>query len=260
MKYFEFAISKEIIYIRLINFVCRLIDMFKFTQNKIIKQCRSVAIKSKNKDNIAVIILNAPSVKHQDLTLLAKYDMVFVNRGFLHPDYEKLSPKYHIICDPKFENGIWPITWIDEILRMVPGITFVFPIEWRNISKFKKLQDDGLRILWIKLKDKAFSPFVVGFTIQFLMGLDYETIYFTGCEANGLGYELVKDTSHFYGKNSENNLKTSDNYIEDFYMYFCNYSYLKRIAKYARKKGVKIVNLTLGGCLDMFERGNLSNL
>lgn len=254
MEYFDLMVRKELLMLKVVNCACRLIDAFKFRQNQIVRECMDKAVNAKGKENTAVIILNAPSVKKQDLTVLSKFDLVFVNRGFLHPDYKVLHPKYHIICDPKFRTGVWPITWVDEILAMVPDITFVLPIEWRDVPALSRLKNSNIKICWMRLKDKPYSPFVAGYAIQFLMSLKYETIYFTGCEANGIGHELVKDTSHFYGTNSENSIKTSDDYIMDFYMYFCNYSYFKKIAKISAKKGVCIINLTIGGCLDMFKR------
>lgn len=259
MNYFDLMIRKEIVLTKIVSKTIDFITLFRFRENRICKQSLINARKNKIYTN-ACIILNAPSVNKQDLNLLRGMDLVFVNRGFMHKQYKELHPKFHIICDPKFKNGIWPITWIDDILLMVPDITFCFPIEWYNLDKFKNLKERNIKICWIRIKDKPFTPFVAGYSLQFLMNMGYRKIYFTGCEANGLGHELVKDVSHFYGTNEENSIKGTKEYIMDFYMYMLNYSYFRRLAEKAKNKGFNIYNLTLGGCLDMFERKNINNL
>lgn len=259
MDYFDLMIKKEICITNIVNSVIDFVNLFKFGENQIVKSCLEIAKANKASQN-ACIILNAPSVNKQDLTKLKDLDLVFVNRGFMHKQYKELHPKYHIICDPKFKNGIWPVTWIDDILEMVPDITFCLPVEWYSLPIFDNLKKRGVNICWIRIKDKPFTPFVAGYSIQFLMSMDYKNIYFTGCEANGLGHELVKDVSHFYGTNEENSIKGSKEYIMDFYMYMLNYSYFRKLSMKATKKGFNIYNLTLGGCLDMFERNNMLNI
>ena len=64
------------------------------------------------------IILNAPSLKTQDLSVLKGKETMFVNRGFMHPMYKDLQPAYHVFVDTKMLKGIWPATWIGDILQM----------------------------------------------------------------------------------------------------------------------------------------------
>lgn len=256
MDYWWFLIKKDFFLGSVVNHFINLTNLFKFTQNNIVRKCMRVA-KAKKNNTTAAIILNAPSINHQDLTLLKGTDMVFVNRGFMHPQYKNLHPKYHIICDPKFPKGIWPVSWIYDIVKMVPDITICLPVEWFDVPILQELKNNDINICWIRIKDKPFSPFVAGYSIQFLLDMGYKNIYFTGCEANGLGHELVKDTSHFYGTNAENNIKGTRDYIYDFYLYMFNYAYFTKLSKKCRKKNVTIVNLTIGGVLDMFERQTL---
>lgn len=256
MDYFSLMVKKEFCIASFVNILCNICNLFKYRENHLIQKCLNSAQKKK-KHKSAFIILNAPSVNKQNLFKLTNVDIVFVNRGFKHPDYKRLHPRYHIICDPKFILGIWPVSWVYEILELVPDITFVFPVEWEKEKVIQDLKNINIKICWIRIKDKSFSPFVAGYSIQFLMSLGYDTIYFTGCEANGLGHELVRDTSHFYGNNEENSLKHTKDYIPEFYMYMLNYHYFDLLAKKAKKFNIEIINLTLGGCLDMFKRDNL---
>lgn len=259
MDYFSFMIRKEIILTKIINLFCNIINIFKLKQNRQVNKSLK-EFQAKKNSNKAVVVLNAPSINKQNLFLLKDMDIAFVNRGFMHKQYQKIHPKYHIICDPKFIKGIWPISWIDDIVAMVPDITIVFPIEWKKTALMQELINKNIKICWIRIKDKPFTPFVAGYAIQFLINLKYESIFFTGCEANGLGHELIKDTSHFYGINQENELKGSKEYIIDFYMYMLNYEYFRIISRKMKHKNIKIINLTIGGCLDMFERQSFLNM
>lgn len=256
MDYFSLMVKKEFYIASIVNMLCDIINLFRYKENRIVKKCLADA-KKEVRHKKAFIILNAPSVNKQNLFKLSDVDVAFVNRGFKHPDYKRLHPQYHIICDPKFIRGIWPVSWIYDILDLVPDITFVFPVEWEKEDVMQELMVKNIKICWIRIRDKSFSPFVAGFSISFLMSLDYKTIYFTGCEANGLGHELVRDISHFYGKNEENTLKHTKEYIIDFYMYMLNYHYFGLLANRATNSNVEIINLTIGGCLDMFKRENL---
>ena len=257
MDYFSLMIKKELLLANIVNNVVRFIEFFQFENKRILNKCLEKE-RMRLLGNGASLILNAPSINNQNLMKLKGTDIVFVNRGFKHPLYRELHPKYHIFCDPKFKKGIWPLSWVDEITEMVPDITFVMPVEWRTDARIFELSKK-VNICWIRLKYKSFSPFVAGYTLSFLLDLGYNRINVTGWEANGLGHELIKDVSHFYGKNEENGVKGSTEYIIDFYMYMLSYSYYKSLSFMAKNKGVTITNMTYGGAIDMFERNDMLN-
>ena len=59
-----------------------------------------------------------------------------MNRGFLHKDYAYLKPQYHFIIDEKLNNGIWPITFIDEIFSLNPNVKLFLNLKWSKNKKF----------------------------------------------------------------------------------------------------------------------------
>ena len=61
------------------------------------------------------ILLNAPSLKTQDISVLKGKNTMFVNRGFMHPLYKELQPKYHVFIDIQMLKGVWPISSIHDI-------------------------------------------------------------------------------------------------------------------------------------------------
>ena len=62
---------------------------------------------------------NGPSIKNQDLKPLKNEITFFLNRAFLHQDYEFIKPKYHIFIDPKLATGEWDITFLDEFIKKI---------------------------------------------------------------------------------------------------------------------------------------------
>ena len=71
------------------------------------------------------IILNGPSLKKQDLSILRGKNLMFVNRGFMHLEYKNLQPKYHLFEDTKMLNGQWPTDWFEEIWSLSPNTVIV---------------------------------------------------------------------------------------------------------------------------------------
>lgn len=78
--------------------------------SKVRKQMQALPLEGEGKD--IYVILNAPSLNTQDLSMLKGKCTMFVNRGFMHPLYEELQPTYHVFVDPKMLNGVWPVSWL----------------------------------------------------------------------------------------------------------------------------------------------------
>jgi len=231
-------------------------DVFKIKQRKLISRNRLDIGKKRD----IYIVLNGPSLSNQDLTKFENKSIMFVNRGFQHDEYKRLQPEFHVFVDSKMLTGEWPISWIDEIIKMVPTITLIMPAKWAFNEKFKPYIDKGTNIYWMTNKFNLSSLGVSGTCFEFSIEQNFKTIFFTGFDANGIGHELANSSSHFYGQNSENLAKTTLDYAQDLYMHSRHFVSLNQFAKYALKKEVSMVNLTEGGVLDMFPRMDLSEI
>ena len=231
-------------------------DVFKIKQRKLISRNRLDIGKKRD----IYIVLNGPSLSNQDLTKFKNKSIMFVNRGFQHDEYKRLQPEFHVLVDSKMLTGEWPISWIDEIIKMVPTITFIMPAKWAFNEKFTPYIDKGVNIYWMTNKFNLSSLGVSGTCFEFSIKQNFKTIFFTGFDANGIGHELVNSSSHFYGQNSENLAKTTLDYAQDLYMHSRYFVSLNQFSKYALKKDVSMVNLTEGGVLDMFPRMDLSEI
>lgn len=206
------------------------------------------------------IILNGPSLKKQDLSLLKGKDLMFVNRGFMHPLYKDLQPKYHVFVDPKLADGIWPIEWLDQIFEMSPNIRIILPAKWHRTPRFARFKDDK-RIFW----QYWFIPFYVNGVSSncFSYGIsqEFDNIFFTGFDGNGCAYDMIKqsEASHFYGADPELLNMTSKQHSHALYTTFLQLEDLRDFSRYCIKNGIKIYNLTDGGLLDMFVRRDFND-
>ncbi len=206
------------------------------------------------------IVFNAPSASLQDLSGLDGEVAMFVNRGFVHPQYKMVKPSFHAFVDTKLISGEWPVSWLDEILRINPGVRFVMPYSWRGNTIFRPYVERGVSFIWIHPRFYLQSLGVSGFCFQFAIECGVKNIYFTGFEATGIAHEIVGSASHFYGTNHENHSKSSVDYAQDLYMHSRHLLSLREFDTYAKSHGVAITNCTNGGILDMFYRSELDEV
>lgn len=256
MGFWELMIKKDDCILYSIDFLLSLKSKFDFKYRKVVNQNKGLIPVTGNR---IFVILNGPSIKEQNLEKLEGEDAVFVNRGFKHPAYATIKPKFHVFVDPKMVTGEWDLEWLDEIHEMSPDTIFVFPAAWYFIPKFAPYINK-YKIYWLLSSGKCHCTGVGGACFDFAYRLGYKEIYFTGWEATGLAHELLKTTSHFYGVNEENALKNSADYSRDLYMMSRHLNDLINLSKKYKRKGVRVVNLTIGGLLDMFERKSFDSV
>ena len=200
------------------------------------------------------VLLNAPSLATQDLSVLKGKNTMFVNRGFKHPMYGLLQPKYHVFCDPKMIKGVWPVCWLDEIWSISPDTIIILPFAWYANPLFKDYRDNA-KIYWSDAELPFYNLGVSGSCFAFAIQQKFDRIYFAGFDATGIGHEMVKTAnSHFYGNDSELEGKSTKQFVIDLLMHSRHLHDLNRLADYCNRKGIKIINITNGGLLDMFPR------
>lgn len=224
---------------------------------KIRKKMKSLPLEGNGKD--LYIILNGPSLKTQDLSKLLGKTTMFVNRGFMHPSFKDLKPAYHTFIDTKIRDGVWDIKWIDQIFDMSPNTKIILPICWYTHPRFAHLKNDN-RIYWQYWKVPIKLLGVSGACISFAIKEEFENIYFTGFDANGCAYDMVKSSdSHFYGADPELANMTTMQHANAMFSTAMHFNDLNRLGAYCKTRNIKIFNLTNGGLLDMFPRCNMLN-
>lgn len=205
------------------------------------------------------IVLNGPSIKNQDLTVLKGKNLLFVNRGFLHKDYKLLQPKYHVFIDSKMKNGIWPTSWLDDIWALSPDTTIILPIEWYNNPRFSSYKN-STHIIWADYNLPFTSLGVAGACFSFAIKQQFNTVYFTGFDANGPAYEMLeRSESHFYGSDGELSGRNSLQFALSLYMHARHLRDWYLMGDYVKKFKTKFFNFTDGGMIDSFQRIDISS-
>ena len=72
--------------------------------------------------------------------------------------------------------------------------------------------------------------------------------------------ELLRENSHFYGVNPENNEKNCEDLARDLYMMSRSFVEWTHFVQLLKSEEVKVYNCTQGGIFDMFERRNYENI
>ena len=201
------------------------------------------------------IILNAPSLKTQDLSILKGQATMFVNRGFMHPLYKELQPAYHVFVDPKMIKGVWPVEWLGQIHALSPQTKILLPMAWYENPIFEPYHE---YIYWLNWSLPFYNLGVSGECFSFAIQQKFDNIYFTGFDATGIGYEMIRSSeSHFYGNDEELDGKKTTQFVIDLLMHSRHLHDLNRLSDYCKKNNIHLVNITNGGLLDMFERKEL---
>jgi len=240
--------------IKLVDLILDLLNYIYYLYAKLFYPNYNLPLKLKTKNKI-LVVLNGPSLKKQKITNKhsTEYDMVFVNRGFIHKEYAKIKPLFHVIIDSKLINGEWPISWINDIIILNPNVNFIFPVHWKKYPIINNLIKKNINIHWLKTKKQFSSLGVAGACIEWSILLGYKEIILTGFDGNGIAYELINEKSHFYGVNSENNKKTLKDYSLDLFSHSRFFRSLIKLNIECKRKKIKIYNATIGGVISVFD-------
>ena len=97
MNFWELMIKKDDIILSFIEGIRKLIYATDRQIQKARKEMAKRPIEGIGKE--LYLLLNAPSLKTQDISVLKRKNTMFVNRGFMHPLYKELQPQYHVFVD-----------------------------------------------------------------------------------------------------------------------------------------------------------------
>lgn len=252
MGFWLLMIKKDDWILSFVEWIRSVKNGLNITLHSVKKKMRSLPLEGVGKE--LYILLNAPSLNTQDLSVLEGKNTMFVNRGFMHPLYERLQPKYHVFIDTKMLKGIWPVSWLEEIWKKSPNTKVLLPIAWYTDPLFTKHRNNN-KIYWLNWNLPFHNLGVSGACFSFAIQQKFDHIYFAGFDATGIGHEIVKTAnSHFYGNDKELEEKSTQQFVIDLYMHSRHLHDLNRLAEYCKMRSVDIVNITNGGLLDMFPR------
>ncbi|NRA54145.1 MAG: DUF115 domain-containing protein [Gammaproteobacteria bacterium] len=233
-------------------------------------------IKDIHKGKNCFVLGNGPSLKQQDITRLKDQCVFMVNRAFLDENYAVIKPCYHIIVDNKLATGQWPITYLDDIAKINPDVTFILNSKWFNDSKFVEYKVK-YKIIWIDLSleltrfntkakidltKRSLGKNVVENGIITAVYMGFKQIYITGVDGDGFANLLLGVDSHSYGVNKDDLEKFQSwvgvrEALNSVCRWMLSWHYLD---KYTLRNGSKIINLTGRGIITMVEMDSYSRV
>lgn len=229
------------------------------------------------------IIGTGPSIATQELSPLKDELCITLNQFYVHKDFSKIDPTYHLLTGLAVHPRISPaigLEWFKELEEKVTNSTIFLNYEDRDFvlrnellrdrmvhyvsldGDYKLLPREGIdatkklypaqnsSILAIQL------ALYMGFRQIFLLGLDHDWI---------LRYSERLST-HFY-KPIDTVLERSGltewdvtNWGKQFWLNWNLWEEYSMVKDYAEAHDVRILNATAGGLLDVFERVDYKSL
>ncbi|MCK9368651.1 DUF115 domain-containing protein [Candidatus Dojkabacteria bacterium] len=233
--------------------------------------------KDKYKNNRCFIVGNGPSLKTQDLTCLKNEYVFAVNNMVIAKEFHQTKPNFYAIGDSNFfyrENYILKKN-IDKLIKQKNLPIFIFPVIHKNYIH-EMGWDKEAEILYClpgQLRGRVKSidltrllpkvPNIINLTLYCAIYMGFTEIYLLGCDMTGFimihDKNKVIDGGHFY-KEEGRLKKFVDNLNKSRANEFMLKSYghvfekFRQTFDYANARGIKIINLTRGGALDVFPR------
>ena len=270
IKFWDLKHFSDDIIFEIVNYLLFFADKLKLSQSQKNFLKKNKKFYNIHKNDSGFLVANGPSLKTQNLKFLKDITCFFVNRSFLHEDYDFIKPSYHFIVDNKLNDGTWNINFIDQIFEKNPNVKLFLNIDWFHEKKFEYYKNiNKYNLYWINpkltmtpfhkfkkidLTSLTFGAGVTGAAMTTMFYMGFKNIYFIGKDGNGLCYELTNRDSHFYGNNPENKKKEIKDIYKDLYMMSLSLKNWVNFENFSKRIGTNIYNCTDGGIFDMFER------
>lgn len=242
-----------------------------------------------------VVLGNGPSLAEtmeQCKLQLAAFPLLAVNFAAIAPEFRALAPEYYVIADPHFfeepasgnverlKEALaavdWPMTLFVPAGRVTVASRLASGNPHISLAAFNPVGVEGFT--W--LENAAFRsglgmPRPRNVLIPALMiaiSLGYKIIYVAGADHSWMKtLEVTEDNTvvsvqpHFYAEAADEKARVTSVYrnihlhevIHSFYVAFRSYFTIER---YARTRGVRIINVTPGSYIDAFERASLADV
>ncbi len=223
------------------------------------------------------VIGNGPSLNEQDLSPLAGEITFVVNSFHLHPIISPTwQPKYYCLSDPVYFDGREPIESIRDIVTKVPSASFFVPHYASDFLETTRALPaertyyvalcGGMEDEWSAIPDfTTITPgvqTVVQLAIMAAMFMGCTTIYLMGLDHNWLSHGGVP--INFYSKEDVKSQPQGNIGSWDYKSLMLAMTTIWRVyemhQRIARAHGIKIINVTNGGFLDVFERARYEDV
>jgi hypothetical protein len=234
---------------------------------------RNEIFRDRHKGRRCFVIGNGPSLKEQDLSPLADEITLVTNSFYLHPvvgaDWQ---PSYYFLSDPGYFDGVsTPFSFFEEVRERIPSAPFFVPHfardflvqtnalppertyfvgtcggmedSWQGRPDFTRVTPGMQTVVQLAMM----AAMYMGCSHIYLLGLDHDWLSHGGEHLNFYSEQEAQSQP-------DGNLPgwTYKSMMEAVMTMWRIYEMLHRIA---RQEGIKIINATHGGFLDVFPRG-----
>lgn len=220
--------------------------------------------------NTAFLIATGPSLKKQNLSLLANCDCFTVSNAYLHKDISIINPLIHVFAGyhlPLIKKNF--IEWLADACKRLPLNThilttkynqIIFGLEnnyldhaWHFVDTFKTAKYSWPYVGRAVLIPPQAGPLLI---LPILLQLGYKNIVLLGCDQNQLR-NFRGRVSNFYGDKEDVRVNATDaggwpSFESEL---IANLKMIKQYSFYAgwaKKLGVTIYNASDESWLDMF--------
>ena len=232
---------------------------------------RNAVFRDCHKGQRCFVIGNGPSLKTQDISPLAN-ELTFVTSNFYFHSIigDSWQPKYYCLSDPQYFDGFVTLDEFKAMNARIKSAKFFVPHHANDfLERTNALPPDrtyyvaaagGTGEEWEKRPDlTTLTPgmqTVVQLAIMVAMYMGCSPIYLIGLDHDWLS-QGGKD--HFYSDEADQNQTNGAGnwtYLTLMEAVTTMWKYYGTISRMAQAEGIKIINCTRGGHLDVFEREN----
>lgn len=244
---------------RLFNMYSFLLFILNFSVNRKVK--KNIRVKNIHNGEQCFILGTGPSLNdlsNNDLEMLKKEITIGVNALYKSDDLNNLVPTYYSLFDNYYWNEY--SYFFEEINTKYNGkTTFITSYKAEKITQSLSLKNEPV-FMYSKhypttamnfdlTKNTSITMNVVSSSILAAIYMGFKEIYLLGCDYNSFA---SRKEVHFYDEKDEieSNIENRLGYLLKYYHLTTEFHYL--IAKLAKQKNIKIINLSETSLLDAY--------
>lgn len=225
-------------------------------------------LKDRYKGQRCFIIGNGPSLRISDLERLSSEITFSANR--IYKIFEKTNwrPSFYLAVDPNFIRSSWKELDDYNLKEMFLGTDLSFDMsQFKNkatrIFEYTKFKINKWNDLTANVSEDVSKYFSVGYTvtftsIQMAIFMGFKEIYLLGVD---FSYSSVRDINgKIHNDNTVKDYFFGEKFTETVQSYYSSLHAYKEAKDYCDKHDIRIVNLTRGGKLEVFERADFDQI